>query len=119
MGSLRSLLKKEPAPIRYEICLNASQSQFCLDWSTVSFDKLSEAEAQAKRWKCPPLSYYKTITEISKEYNNAFICMWGGDGVTPYCGGSYSAPTFTSSAVTQDCSIKGTFSQIQLWPGTK
>ena len=78
MGSLRSLLKKEPAPIRYEICLNASQSQFCLDWSTVSFDKLSEAEAQAKRWKCPPLSYYKTITEISKEYNNAFICMWGG-----------------------------------------
>ena len=41
---------------------------------------------------------------------------WGGDGVTPYCGGSYSAPTFTSSAVTQDCSIQGKFTAIPILP---
>ena len=61
----------------------------------------------------------QTTTATANNGWQILSTSWGGDGVTPYCGGSYSAPTFTSSAVTQDCSIKGTFSQIQLWPGTK
>ena len=65
--------------------------------------------------------YYiaQTTTATANNGWQILSTSWGGDGVTPYCGGSYSAPTFTSSAVTQDCSIKGTFSQIQLWPGRK